>query len=121
MARIAFPAFILGTLLLSACNVQGEPWENAGKAMAETACLLFDEEMDFTEIEKTIEEKTKAVMKKYGFENPKEIDTYLAGVRGTEELNQVTETARTHLEKECGPALEDSGVTAAELAESMTE
>lgn len=83
--------------------------------MAETACLLFDETVAL----ENIESETGDIMNKYGYDNPEEIDTYLAEIRGTEELNQVSEAARTHLESTCSEALTASGVSAADLAEAM--
>lgn len=109
-------ALLLSSLVLASCGgASGKQAENAGKAMAETACLLFDESVDFTDIESL----TNDIMSKYGFSSPEEIDTYLAKVRGTKELNQVSEAARTQLEASCGDALTESSISAADLAESM--
>lgn len=83
--------------------------------MAETACLLFDENVALEDIEA----QTGEIMNKYGYDTPEDIDTYLAEIRGTEDLNQVSEAARTHLEATCSEALTASGVTAADLAEAM--
>ncbi len=83
--------------------------------MAETACLLFDQSVTMTDIESL----TGDIMTKYGFNSPDEIDTYLAEVQGTEELNLVSAAARDQLEATCGDALTSNGVTAADLAEAM--
>lgn len=104
---------IISTLILSACG--GGKAENAGMAMAETACLLFDEATDMNNIQTL----TTDIMIKYGFNTPEDIDTYLTEVQGTEELNQISVAARTHLEETCGDKLSENGVTAADLAEAM--
>ena len=113
MSRNLLIGLLTGSLVLSACGT-GNQAEDTGKAMAEAACLLFSG----TDVE-DIEAKTDEIMEKYGYSDPKEIDTYLAEIRGTEDLNVVTETARTHLEATCGDDLEASGVSAADLAEAM--
>ena len=115
MFRPLLASFITGALFLSACGGSGNQAENTGKAMAETACLLFDETVAL----ENIETLTGDIMKKYGYNDPEEIDTYLAEVRGTEDLNKVSEAARTHLEATCAEALTTSGVNAADLAEAM--
>ena len=105
------------SLVLSACSGSQNLTENAGKAMAETACLLFDEETEFV----AIAEETKAVMDKYGFENDATIEDYLDSIRGTEELNKVSVVLREHLERSCGSTLEANGISAADLAEAMVQ
>lgn len=115
MFRPLLASFLTGALFLTACGGSGNQAENTGKAMAETACLLFDENVALEDIEAM----TGDIMNKYGYDNPEEIDTYLAEVRGTEELNEVSEAARTHLEGTCAEALTASGVNAADLAEAM--
>ncbi|MFA6024289.1 MAG: hypothetical protein WC777_03690 [Candidatus Gracilibacteria bacterium] len=115
MFKPLLASFLTGALFLSACGGTGSTAENTGKAMAETACLLFDESIAMEDLE----ENTKDIMKKYGYSDPKEIDTYLAEIQGTEELNLVSEAARTHLEATCAEGLSASGVSAAELAEAM--
>ncbi|MFA5792646.1 MAG: hypothetical protein WC897_02115 [Candidatus Gracilibacteria bacterium] len=106
---------ILSSLALIACGGTNSQAENAGKAMAETACLLFD---DATDME-NIETLTTDIMVKYGWSTPADIDTYLAQIQGTEELNQVSVATRTHLEDTCGDSLTANGVTATDLAEAM--
>lgn len=117
MPKALFASLLVSTIIFTACSgaSSGNKAQNAGYAMAETACLLFDEDVSFTDIESMTEE----IMQKYGFESPEEIDTYLAEVRGTEEINEVSEAARTQLEATCPDALEATGVTAADLAEAM--
>lgn len=117
MFRPLLATFLTGTLFLTACGASGTSAENTGKAMAETACLLFDESVAI----ENIESETQSIMIKYGYANPEEIDTYLAEIRGTEELNIVSESARTQLEATCADALAASGVSAAELAEAMIQ
>jgi hypothetical protein len=85
--------------------------------MAETACLLFDQTVAMEDIEA----KTTEIMNAYGYEDPTEIDDYIAEIRGTEELNQVSEAARTRLEETCSTDLEAAGVSAADLAEAMVQ
>jgi len=106
---------LFSALFLSACGASSQA-ENAGKAMAETACLLFSSNGDLT----NLEGETTAIMTKYGWTKPEDIDTYLTSVRGTEEFNEVTVAARAHLEESCGDALTTSGVSAEELANAMT-
>lgn len=113
MRKIAF--LLLTTLVLSACGSTGSQAENAGKAMAETACLLFDESVTFDQIT----EKTGTIMNTYGWNKPEDIDTYLTSVQGTPELETVKTVAATHMEATCGDSLTTSGVSAADLAESM--
>jgi hypothetical protein len=102
-------------LFLNACGTDSQA-ENAGKAMAETACLLFSSNGDLT----NLEGETTSIMTKYGWATAADIDTYLTSVRGTEEFNEVTVAARSHLEESCGEALTASGVSAEELANAMT-
>jgi len=106
---------LLSTLTLVSCGGANSQAENAGNAMAETACLLFDETTDMSNIEVL----TTDIMTKYGWATPADIDTYLTGIQGTEELNQVQVAVRTALEDLCGDKLEENGVTAADLAEAM--
>lgn len=113
MRKIAF--LLLSTLVLSACGSTGSQAENAGKAMAETACLLFDESVTFDQIT----EKTGTIMNDYGWDKPEDIDTYLTSVQGTPELETVKTAATTQMETVCGDALSTAGVTASDLAESM--
>lgn len=113
MRKIAF--LLLSTLVLSACGSSGSQAENAGKAMAETACLLFDESVTFDQIT----EKTGLIMDNYGWDKPEDIDTYLASVQGTPELDTVKSIATTHMEENCGDAISTSGVSASDLAASM--
>jgi hypothetical protein len=115
MSRTLLISLLTGSVLLSACG--GNKAEDTGKAMAESACLLFGEVSK--EDNEDLKAKTYEIMEKYGYSDPKEIDTYLSEIRGTEDLNVVTETARTHLEATCGDDLEASGVSAADLAEAM--
>lgn len=89
--------------------------EDAGKAMGETACLLFDEAIDLDESEELSED----ILDLYGFSSSKAINRYLDEIRGTEELNKVSEAVRTHMETTCGEDLAKSGVTAADLAEAL--
>lgn len=117
MFRPLLATFLTGALFLTACGGSGDKAENTGKAMAETACLLFDESIALEDIES----KTQEIMTKYGYAAPEEIDTYLAEIRGTEDLNIVSESARTQLEATCADALAASGVSAAELAEAMVQ
>lgn len=117
MFRPLLASFLTGALFLTACGGTGDQAENTGKAMAETACLLFDETIAIEDIES----KTQEIMKEYGYQNPEEIDVYLSEVRGTEDLNKVSESARTQLEATCADALAASGVSAAELAEAMIQ
>lgn len=118
MSRTVLSTLLTGALFLAACGGgSGNQAEDTGKAMAETACLLFDESVALEDIEA----KTEEIMNTYGYDDPAEIDTYLAEIRGTEELNQVSEAARTHLEATCAEALTASGVSAADLAEAMVQ
>ena len=116
MPKLFTSLALISAILLYACNSSSEKnAENAGKAMAETACLLFNETIELEEIEQMSED----IMREYGFSSSKEIDSYLASVRGTEELNKVSEAVRTHMESTCGQALAESDVSAADLAEAM--
>lgn len=118
MLRPLFTTFLTGTLFLAACGGgTGNKAEDTGKAMAETACLLFDENVALEDIESM----TAEIMNKYGYNDPEEIDTYLAEIRGTEELNEVSEAARTQLEATCNDALTAGGISAADLAEAMVQ
>lgn len=115
------PKALLATLMvlasiLAACNTSsGNQAENAGKALADAACLLFDESIEFAEIPDLSQE----IIKKYDFSSSDEIDNYLEGVKGTEEMNEVMVAAREQLEAQCGSGLASSGLSAAELAESI--
>ena len=118
MPKVILASLLLSISILSACTrSSGSSSENAGKAMAETACLLFDESVSMDDIGGLSDE----IMVAYGFEDAEAIDIYLASVRGTEEINLVSEAARTHLEATCGDALEASGVSPADLAEAMVK
>lgn len=85
--------------------------------MAETACLLFDETAVTTKEE--LASKTEEIMTKYGYGDASEIDTYLATIQGTEELNTVTTTLRDALTANCGSTLEAKQVTADDLSKAM--
>ena len=115
MFKPLLASFLTGALFLTACGGSGNKAEDTGKAMAETACLLFDEAVAL----ENIETMTGDIMTKYGYNDPEEIDDYIKAIRGTEELNEVSEAARTHLEATCAEALTASGVSAADLAEAM--
>jgi hypothetical protein len=111
-----FTSFLILSLLLSACGASESTAVNAGKAMGETACLLFDESVSFEEIS----EKTTTIMSSYGWKDPEEIDQYLASIQGNpEELEAVKTAAADELTKGCGESLSTSGMTALDLAESM--
>lgn len=113
--RTLLSSLLISSILLASCGGAGTKAEKAGQAMADTACLLFSEDVDFSQIESM----TSDIMTQYGFSSPEEVDAYLTEIRGTEELNQVSEAARNQLEKSCGDALSTSGVSAADLAEAM--
>lgn len=116
MPKFLTPALFFFALVLSACNPASvSQAENAGKAMAETACLLFDENVALSDIES----ETKAIMSKYGFTSAEEIDTYLATIRESNEIDVVSEAARKQLESLCSDSLSASGVSTADLAEAM--
>ena len=111
-----FAPLLLATLLLSACGSSGSQAENAGNAMGETACLLFDESVSFDQIT----DKTGEIMNQYGWDQPEDIDTYLASIQSNpEELAAVKAAAAEQLTASCGEALSTSGMTAEDLAESM--
>jgi hypothetical protein len=105
---------LTAAILLTACGTASMA-ENAGKAMAETACIIFE---DPSKID-TMSEESDAIMKKYGFEQASDIDDYLLTIQGTEELNTVSATARDTLISTCGAALEEKGVDASDLATAM--
>lgn len=116
MSKFFTTVLLFFTLVLSACNAtSASQAENAGKAMAETACLLFDENVSLSDIES----KTKDIMGKYGFTSAEEIDTYLATIRETSEIDMVSEVTRKQLESLCSDSLSASGVSAADLAKAM--
>lgn len=115
MRKFAF--LLLTTLVLSACGSSGTQAENAGKAMAETACLLFDQNVTFDQIT----EKTGDIMNNYGWDKPEDIDTYLASIQGTAEVDTVKSVATSQMESTCGDALTTAGVSAADLAASMVQ
>lgn len=106
---------LLSAVLLTACGSSGSKAENAGKAMAETACLLFDDTTSTDDMSAA----SDAIMKKYGFEQASDIDTYLATIQGTEDLNTVTATARDTLTETCSDALTAKGVDPSDLANAM--
>ena len=112
MRKFAF--LLLSTLALTACS-SGTPAENAGKAMAETACLLFDDTVTYDQIT----EKTGEIMNDYGWEKPEDIDTYLSSVQGTPEADEVKKATADHLEATCGEAMAETGISPEELANSM--
>lgn len=111
-----FAAFALFSIVLTACgapkNVQAD---NAARAMAETSCLIFDDKVPFEEIPA----KSEEIITGYGWADSMAIDTYLEGIAGTEEQNEVSVLLRQYLEKECGEQLEAGGLSAAELAEAI--
>lgn len=111
-----FTLAALSVLLLTACGSLS-PAESAGKAMGETACLLFDDPSTTTSDE--LSQKTDDIMKKYGFEKASDIDAYLTAIQGTEELNTVKTTTRDTLTAECGDTLTEKEVDPADLAEAM--
>ena len=113
MRKIA--TVLLATLLLSACSGNGSQAENAGMAMAETACLIFDENVTFDQITGL----TGDVMQKYGWEKPEDIDTYLTSIQGTPEMDLVKTSTIETLEEKCGAELAASGVAASDLADKM--
>jgi len=106
---------LFSLLLLTACGSTGSKAENAGKAMAETACLLFNEDVNMEEIAA----QTDEIMKKYGFEKAQDIDDYIATIQGTDELNTVSTNTENELKAKCGEALTAKGVEAADLAKAM--
>ncbi|MBT5516465.1 hypothetical protein HOK22_00975 [Candidatus Peregrinibacteria bacterium] len=107
--------FLLSSIAFTACStIQSEP-KRAAMAMAETSCLLFDENIDFTKIG----EQTSEIMEKYGYEDNAKIDDYLVSIADTEELNEVSVELRTALETNCGDLLTESGIDAADLAEAI--
>ncbi len=111
MKRIAL---FLSLIALSSCST-GSPEENAGKALAEKACLVFDQSIS---LEKVDSETTK-ILKEYGFDSMDEITVYIDSIRNTEAENQVIIELRDHLEKTCGDALDSANVDASDLAQSM--
>jgi predicted small secreted protein len=117
MTKQLLAALLVSASLLTACGgaASGSQAENAGKAMAETACLLFDENVDF----ETIAAQSEEIVQNYGFESSTSIDDYIMEVAGTEEQNAIVVAAREHLEATCGEDIEASGLSAAELSEAM--
>ena len=99
----------LALLSLSACGASQA--ENAGKAMAEIACLMSNESAD--------KEAAEEVIKKYGFETAADIDTYLETIKGTEKVNTVVASARDTLTEVCGDWLEQKGVDPSVLSKAM--
>ena len=107
---------LAGVLLLTACGTALTAPQNAANAMAETACLLFD---DSATTKEEMASKTTEIMTKYGYGDASEIDTYLTTIQGTEELNTVTTTLRDALTANCGTTLDAKGVTADDLSKAM--
>jgi len=116
MPKQILAALLVLSSILTACGgASTNKAENAGMAMAETACLLFDESISLEDIPTM----TTDIVEKYGFITSDNIDTYLAEIAGTEELNEVAVAVREHLEATCGDALEASGLSAADLSEAI--
>lgn len=111
--KLALALFSL--LLLTACGSSSSKAANAGNAMAETACLLFNQDVKMDQITA----QTDTIMKKYGFETAQDIDDYIASIKGTDELTSVSTAATNALTANCGDALTEKGVTAEDLAKAM--
>lgn len=101
-------------LLLTACGAS-TTIEKAANAMAETACLHFNEGLSREELEA----QSLAILEKYTYATAAEIDGYLLSIQGTEELNAIASTLRDALKSNCGGTLEAKGVAAEDLANAM--
>jgi hypothetical protein len=106
---------LVSAVLLTACGTAGTPAENAGMAMAETACLIFNDEVNMD----SMSAESTTILSKYGFKEASEIDAYLATVQGTAELDTVVSTASKTLTEKCGENLTAKGVDPTELAQAM--
>lgn len=113
MKRIAL---FLSLLTITACS-SGSPEENAGKAMAETACLLFDQSVSLDRVQS----QSEKILNGYGFKTMDDVTAYINSIRGTTSENEVVIAVRDHLEKSCGDALDSANVNASDLAQSMVD
>lgn len=103
-----------GALLFAACTTNSSLADDAGKALAETACLPFDSSVATEDILTKYDEK----LAEFGFDEDS-LQEYLTSIEGTSELNEVSVVLRTHLQETCGDELEAYGTNAADLAETM--
>ncbi|MBU0982212.1 hypothetical protein KKC94_05990, partial [Patescibacteria group bacterium] len=84
-------------VMLKPQAIKSNKAERAARAMAESSCLLFDEQLTFEDIG----DATNDIVIHYGFKNPEEIDTYLSQISGTEEQNELSIYLRKALDENC--------------------
>ena len=86
-------------------------------AMAETTCLLFDENFTCSELEDQVNE----IMNAYGYEDSNAIDTYLAYIRDLDFFQDAEDTLSSKLENTCGTEISSAGSDVDSLAAAMLE
>lgn len=89
--------------------------EKAANAIAESSCLLFDNELSFDEIANM----TKEIAKKYDFDSPQKIDEYLRTIANSEDENTTSVLLRESLQKNCGSALAEKSLDPADLSKAI--
>ena len=108
-------ALFLVLATITACGPSTFRAEQAGKALAETSCLIFTDPALLSLEESSI----STIYMKYGFSDLTELDEYLESIEGTTEFNEVAVSVRTHLEETCGENLAALGIDPAEIYESI--
>jgi hypothetical protein len=114
MKKTIFATLLVFALVISACGNNEIKPKKAGEALAEITCLTLTMDLE-GESSPTMDETAQ----KYGFESYTQIMEHLTENAGTTDFNEISVALRTNLEEMCGPALEDFGFSAAEMAESI--
>ncbi len=113
MSKPIIASLILSTLLLAACQTGTEMRaKNAGKILAETACMGLSGSQSLIE-------DAEALLPKYGFSGNEEFEAYLEEIEGTEDANIMAVTIREHAQESCGDLIEELGLNPADLAETL--
>lgn len=90
---------------------------NASEAMAQGACLLFDNSIDSEELVVQFE----AVMTEHGYEDDSDIDVYFAAIQDFSFFDDMETQLTADLEATCSADLEAAELTAEALAASMVQ
>jgi len=117
MSKTITATFLTLTLILTSCSSISvdSKTKNAGKAIAETSCLLFRPDIEID----VVPAMTQEIIDIYGFENSAQIEDYLQEIDGTESQNEIAVVVRTHLEEICGDQIKAVGQNAADVAEAI--
>ncbi|QQR55392.1 hypothetical protein IPG41_02450 [Candidatus Peregrinibacteria bacterium] len=108
---------VLATLALTACSSGQSKTDQAGIAMAQVSCLLFDESVTFDQIT----QKSDEFLKEQGWESLDDFDAYLSSIKGTADAQAIKTAALDSMSESCKEGIAEVGGTPEEFMDAMLE